>query len=84
MASQISRNISMKWEVVSTFLPSNETSQSHHTQMHQITHREFYPVSCEVKTNLDCNCTFPIDLAPNGIFIGAKSIEKGNYNLNLV
>ena len=30
--------------------------------------------NCIIKPNLDCNYTFPIDLAPKGIPIGAKSI----------
>jgi len=40
--------------------------------------------SCSSKPNLDCNYHFPIDLAPNEIPIGAKSIGKCNYNPNLV
>ena len=30
-----------------------------------------------INSNLDCIYYFPIDLAPNGIPIGAKSIGKG-------
>ena len=34
---------------------------------------------------MDCNHTFPIDLAPKGIQFGAKSLsEKCDYNPNLV
>ena len=34
--------------------------------------------------NLDCNCSFPINLVPIGIPIGAINLsENGNYNLNL-
>ena len=40
--------------------------------------------SCYIKPNLDCNHTFSIDLLSNGIPFGDKSIEKFNYNLNLV
>ena len=29
-----------------------------------------------IKSNLDCNYTFPIDLVPNRITFGAKSIGK--------
>ena len=44
-------------------------------------HREIYYESFQIKQNLNCNYTFPIDMAPCGIFYGAKSIGKGNSNL---
>ena len=31
---------------------------------------------CYIKTNFDCNYTFPIDSAPNKIPFGAKPIRK--------
>ena len=37
--------------------------------------REIDSESCYIKPNLDCDYTFLIDLAPNGISFGAKSIE---------
>ena len=39
-------------------------------------HREVDPAAAEFKPNLDCSCTFPIYLAPNGIPFDAKSIGK--------
>ena len=39
-------------------------------------HREIFLESNSMEPNLDCNYTFPIDLAPNGLPVGAKSIEK--------
>ena len=41
------------------------------------THREIFSESCQSKPNLDRNYHFPIDLAPIGNPIGAKSISKG-------
>ena len=38
--------------------------------------KEIFPESCVAKPNLDCKYTFSIDLAPNGIHFGAKSIGK--------
>ena len=32
--------------------------------------------TCQIKSNLDCNYTFPIDVALSGIPFGAKSIRK--------
>ena len=39
-------------------------------------HREVFSVPCQSKLNFDCNYTFLIDLAPNGILYSFKSIEK--------
>ena len=36
------------------------------------------------KPNLDCNYSFPIDLAPNGFPFGAKSVKNYIHNPNLV
>ena len=41
-----------------------------------ITHYEVYFKYWYIKLNLDCNYTFQIDVATNGIPISAKSIEK--------
>ena len=38
--------------------------------------RELFSEYCESKPNLDYNYTFPIDLSPNRIPFGAKSIGK--------
>ena len=38
------------------------------------THSENFSESCLSKLNLDCNYTFPIDSAPNGIPLGVTSI----------
>ena len=40
------------------------------------TQRYFFRNLVNPKPNLDCNYTIPIDLAPNGVPFGAKSIEK--------
>ena len=45
---------------------------SHHVCML----REIFAESCPIKTNLDCNYTFPMDLASNGIPFGGKPIGK--------
>ena len=37
---------------------------------------DFFSESCYSKSNLDCNYTFLIDLAPNGIPYDVKSIIK--------
>ena len=37
-------------------------------------YRELFSESCQSEPNLECNHSFPIDLAPNGIPFGAKSI----------
>ena len=42
-----------------------------------LAHREINSESCEIKPNLDCNYTFPIDLVPNGISFSTRSIGKG-------
>ena len=39
-------------------------------------HREIFSESCLCNPNFDCNYTFSIDLAPNGITFGVKSIGK--------
>ena len=40
-------------------------------------HRETDPESGQIKPKQDCNYPAPIDLAPNGIPIGAESIGTG-------
>ena len=40
--------------------------------------------SCLIYTNLDCNYTFSIDLAPNGFPFVPNQLEKCNHNLNSV
>ena len=49
------------------------------------TQREIYSESRWIKPNLDCNHTFPIDLASNWILFGANlnDSKKCDYNLNL-
>ena len=37
-----------------------------------VQHTEFFSESCWIEPNLDCNYTFPIDLASNGFLFGAK------------
>ena len=44
------------------------------------THRQNFTESDQSKPNLDCNSPFPIDLAPNGVPIGAKSIKIGQLH----
>ena len=39
--------------------------------------------ACLSEPNLDGDYTFPIVMAPNGIMVGAKSIQKVYYNPNL-
>ena len=39
-------------------------------------HRGIFSESPYTKPNLDCNDTAPIDLAPNGVQFGSKSIGK--------
>ena len=46
------------------------------TKYIQITYREIFSQSCWIKPNLDCNYTFPIDLAPKGILFDVKSMGK--------
>ena len=46
--------------------------------------RESHSQSCSVKPNLDCNYTFPINLASNAIPFGANQSDKCNYNPNLL
>ena len=41
-------------------------------------------LSCYIKPNLDCNYTFPINLASNAIPFGANQSDKCNYNPNLL
>ena len=43
---------------------------------------EIFSESCNTKSNLDCNYTVPIDLAPNGLQFDQS--EPCNYNPNLV
>ena len=50
----------------------------------QFSWREIFSEPCQIELEMDCNCTSPIDLAPNGVLFGANSIGKGNYNPNLV
>ena len=40
------------------------------------THREADPESGQFRPKQDCNYPAPIDLEPNGIVFGAKSIRK--------
>ena len=44
--------------------------------MSQVITKDSFLNLIKIYTNLDCNYTFPVDLAPNGCLSGAKSIEK--------
>ena len=39
---------------------------------------ELFFVYSQIELNLDCDCTFPIDLTPNRMPFGVKSIKKVN------
>ena len=41
---------------------------------------EFIYKSCKIKPNLNCKCTFPIDLSPNGIPFGGPNRSSEKYN----
>ena len=53
-------------------------------QISHYAHKKIFWESCKSIPNLYCNYSFPIDLAPDGFPFGAKSIEKCNYDPNLV
>ena len=44
------------------------------------THIELDFESFQIKSNLDCYYTFPMDIVSNGIPVGAKYTEEGNNN----
>ena len=47
------------------------------------TRRQLFSQSGLIEPNFDCNYPFSVDLAPNGIVLGAKSIGKGVITLQI-
>ena len=57
----------------------------YHRNIHMHTQKKLFGFLLIQTQIFDCNCTFPIDLAPNRIpFAVSNQWEKCNYNPNLV